>query len=249
MVVVPARTSRTRRAMALSSSSSPASRVSRSRSPAWIRRSIRRTHVTGMKILRGCRRSLDAAPGERPHQWVLPVRKGGISHTLLLGFPRNASESGHEVIQVTSSSEQVTAIPMGPMMAAPHRSEAGGLTGSHRVSRRVSVVLGALLVMMGAATAPAMAIENGTPVLGPNPYPYVGLLLVPYPGGTYICTSTLVAPTWVLTADHCLKDHSYEPSYGPITVKLNMAATGDPNAVVRQTTTGYRAGGFDLALL
>ncbi len=105
--------------------------------------------------------------------------------------------------------------------------------------------------VVGLGATPALAIANGYVVTQPNPDPYVALIMVPKlaKGNYEMCTGTLVAQTWVLTADHCIHDANYATSNGPITIWLNMTKTGDPNAITRTTTAAVTAGSFDLALL
>ena len=60
-------------------------------------------------------------------------------------------------------------------------------------------VLGALLVVAG----PAKAITNGQP--DGNRHPNVGLMVLDFGSGPEpFCTGTLIAPTYFLTAAHCI---------------------------------------------
>ena len=135
------------------------------------------------------------------------------------------------------------------ILVVPWTGRAPGMSAGRKLAR-LTLVLAVIMALLGSTGAQAAAIENGAPVAAPNTYPQVGLVLVPFDDGHFeMCTSTLVAPTWVLTAAHCLQTPGYDASRGPITVKLNMIDGSDPNAVTRETTSGVIADGFDLALL
>lgn len=58
----------------------------------------------------------------------------------------------------------------------------------------------AILVFLFASTAPAAAVTNGTP--DEDWHSYVGLLV----GNGWSCTGTLIAPSVMLTAGHCVNN-------------------------------------------
>ena len=60
---------------------------------------------------------------------------------------------------------------------------------------------------------------------------------------------TLIAPTWVLTAKHCLMTHGYNLARGPISIKLNKISSSDVGVAQRDVRGVVLGDGFDLALL
>lgn len=71
-----------------------------------------------------------------------------------------------------------------------------------RLARSLAVLTVAVLVMLGMAATPAMAITPaGTP--DGNLHPNVGMTLFYTPDGRFRCSATLMSPTVVLTAAHC----------------------------------------------
>src|SRR3954468_19333647 len=65
---------------------------------------------------------------------------------------------------------------------------------------RTLLVLAALAVAaLGATAAPSPAIVGGHDA-APGAYPAVAEITF---GASFLCTGTLIAPTWVLTAGHC----------------------------------------------
>ena len=79
-------------------------------------------------------------------------------------------------------------------------------------------VLGWLLVCIWSSLAaapwtppPSINVANGT---ASNEWPAVGALILNLSGGGYEeCTATLISPTWVLTAAHCVQDSSNPADY------------------------------------
>lgn len=65
--------------------------------------------------------------------------------------------------------------------------------------RRYLTVLATVFAILSASASPAAAITNGTPDYE-GTYSYVGLLA----GNGWTCTGTLIAPTVMLTAGHCI---------------------------------------------
>src|SRR3954468_23633312 len=65
---------------------------------------------------------------------------------------------------------------------------------------RSLLILTALAVAaLGASAAPSSAVVGGTDA-SPGEYPAVAEITF---GSSFLCTGTLIAPTWVLTAGHC----------------------------------------------
>ncbi len=92
--------------------------------------------------------------------------------------------------------------------------------------RPILMVAGALAAVLTVA-GPAQAITGGQP--DGNGHPNVGLMVVTIPGSTLKqwCTGTLIAPTYFLTAAHCvaplqqfgitLDGVTFDPAYDPST--------------------------------
>jgi secreted trypsin-like serine protease len=66
------------------------------------------------------------------------------------------------------------------------------------VFRRVLAVSFAVAALCAAAAAPSSAVVGGNDA-SPGEYPSVAEITF----GPFLCTGTLIAPTWVLTAGHC----------------------------------------------
>lgn len=99
-----------------------------------------------------------------------------------------------------------------PDLAATMEAHGGGFSqqgGSMkrkptRVLRRSILIVAAILAASLAAVGPARAITNGQP--DGTRHPNVGLMIVSIPGSGEVpwCSGTLIAPTYFLTAAHCI---------------------------------------------
>lgn len=78
-----------------------------------------------------------------------------------------------------------------------------------RVRGLFVLVLSALAAVLEPARA-AIEVANGT---ASNEWPAVGALIVQVGGGYAECTATLISPTWVLTATHCLTESANPQDY------------------------------------
>src|SRR4051812_45913694 len=65
--------------------------------------------------------------------------------------------------------------------------------------RRLTMGLAAACAALALTAAPSMAIVGGKDA-APGAYPAVAEITF---GQSFLCTGTLIAPTWVLTAGHC----------------------------------------------
>jgi len=65
--------------------------------------------------------------------------------------------------------------------------------------RRLNVSLAAFCAAFAVAASPTQAVVGGTDA-APGAYPAVAEITF---GASFLCTGTLIAPTWVLTAGHC----------------------------------------------
>jgi trypsin len=65
--------------------------------------------------------------------------------------------------------------------------------------RRLNLALAAACAALALTAAPSMAIVGGKDA-APGAYPSVAEITF---GSSFLCTGTLIAPTWVLTAGHC----------------------------------------------
>jgi trypsin len=68
-----------------------------------------------------------------------------------------------------------------------------------RSFRRLLIVAAVSCASFGATAAPSMAIVGGGPA-SPGEYPAVTEVIL---GKAFLCTGTLISPTYVLTAGHC----------------------------------------------
>ena len=65
--------------------------------------------------------------------------------------------------------------------------------------RRLNVTLVACCAVLAVAASPSQAVVGGSDA-APGAYPAVAEITF---GQSFLCTGTLIAPTWVLTAGHC----------------------------------------------
>src|SRR3954471_7604388 len=65
--------------------------------------------------------------------------------------------------------------------------------------RRLLALAALIVAALGATAAPASAIVGGHDAT-PGAYPAVAEITF---GQSFLCTGTLIAPNWVLTAGHC----------------------------------------------
>src|SRR3954451_20001818 len=65
--------------------------------------------------------------------------------------------------------------------------------------RRLTTGLAAACAALALTAAPSMAVVGGKDA-APGAYPAVAEITF---GQSFLCTGTLIAPTWVLTAGHC----------------------------------------------
>jgi trypsin len=65
--------------------------------------------------------------------------------------------------------------------------------------RRLNLALAAIGAALALTAAPSMAIVGGSDA-APGAYPAVAEITF---GSSFLCTGTLIAPNWVLTAGHC----------------------------------------------
>jgi secreted trypsin-like serine protease len=67
------------------------------------------------------------------------------------------------------------------------------------IFRRLNLALAAACAALALTAAPSMAVVGGKDA-APGAYPAVAEITF---GASFLCTGTLIAPTWVLTAGHC----------------------------------------------
>jgi secreted trypsin-like serine protease len=68
-----------------------------------------------------------------------------------------------------------------------------------KLLRRLTVGVAAVCATLALTAAPSMAVVGGKDA-APGAYPAVAEITF---GQSFLCTGTLIAPTWVLTAGHC----------------------------------------------
>jgi trypsin len=100
----------------------------------------------------------------------------------------------------SATDRPVTSGRPGGESARPPQDRRAGCVGAPMPRLRRLLVLGALTVAaLGATAAPSNAIVGGHDA-APGAYPAVAEITF---GSSFLCTGTLIAPTWVLTAGHC----------------------------------------------
>jgi secreted trypsin-like serine protease len=105
-----------------------------------------------------------------------------------------------------------------------------------KISRMLTAVTAAAVVLAGAAVPSAQAITGGTRD-DANVYANVGMIVFYESGGRYRCTATLVSDTVLLTAAHCTAGTAGKTIVNFSTVIAEQAPSG--LLVAADPTVGY----------
>lgn len=80
--------------------------------------------------------------------------------------------------------------------------------------RRTATVLSATLAITTGFSVPAFASPARPPIIGGHTVTDAPWAASVYQSGSFACSGTIIAPTWVLTAKHCTKSNSITARVG-----------------------------------
>jgi hypothetical protein len=136
----------------------------------------------------------------------------------------------------------------------------GGAAEGDVVPNRVVAALIAVVSSLGlvvAASSPALAIADGTPVEEGHYRFAVKLRMtdIPRPDGSHYnsgCSAALIAPQWIITAGHCFHDVNRVPVSGPVpyatTAVIGRTDDADTNGHVVSVVADYQSPTNDIAV-